>query len=341
MTKRQYNSSYIAHIIADEPKGPRGDAVLSEQLNDDISNLMLLCPDCHRRIDSKDNLDIYTVELLRRMKRVHEERIQLVASLYQDKISHVISYCPPIGNNNIVLNHSEILQAIFPEKYPHSDIPIELSTYSSKIYDDKRIYWEYEKEQLDLAFNEQIKPKLANGMIKHLSVFAIAPQPLLIQLGTMLGDITELDIYQKHREPSTWKWLSELDKDFGYIINKTKDNYKQVALNLSLSGTIDNSRIYEVLGTNTSIWTVTINKTNNDFLRSKTQLAQFRSIMRTLYEDIKAEHGHETILNVFPACPIAIAIEIGRVRMPKADMPLRIYDENRNIGGFNYALDIF
>ena len=41
LTKTEFNVAYIAHIIADSPKGPRGDALLSEQLKDDISNLML------------------------------------------------------------------------------------------------------------------------------------------------------------------------------------------------------------------------------------------------------------------------------------------------------------
>ena len=40
---------------------------------------------------------------------------------------------------------------------------------------------------------------------------------------------------------------------------------KKVALNLSLSATIDNERIINVLGTDTSIWTVTIPKPDNDF----------------------------------------------------------------------------
>ena len=41
LTKFEFNSAYIAHIIADKPKGPRGDVVLSKQLRFDLSNLRL------------------------------------------------------------------------------------------------------------------------------------------------------------------------------------------------------------------------------------------------------------------------------------------------------------
>jgi hypothetical protein len=38
--------------------------------------------------------------------------------------------------------------------------------------------------------------------------------------------------------------------------------------------------------------------------------------------------------------PIAIAIELGRIWMPKADMPLTIYDENKTFDGFNKTIEI-
>src|SRR5438270_9024177 len=54
LTKAEFNISYIAHIIADSPDGPRGDPVLSEQLKSDLLNLMLLCDPHHRLVDKED-----------------------------------------------------------------------------------------------------------------------------------------------------------------------------------------------------------------------------------------------------------------------------------------------
>jgi hypothetical protein len=55
---------------------------------------------------------------------------------------------------------------------------------------------------------------------------------------------------------------------------------------------------------------------------------------------IKSLHGHDSILHLFPAVPVSVAVEIGRVWMPKADLPLRIYDQNRKLGGFEHAFDV-
>ena len=46
------------------------------------------------------------------------------------------------------------------------------------------------------------------------------------------------------------------------------------------------------------------------------------------------------MIHVFPAAPVAAAIDFGRVIMPKADLPMRVYDENRTLGGFQFAVDL-
>jgi hypothetical protein len=62
--------------------------------------------------------------------------------------------------------------------------------------------------------------------------------------------------------------------------------------------------------------------------------------MRQLLDRIKAAHGQNTVLRVFPVCSVSMAIEFGRIRMPKADMPWRLYDQVNPRGGFVSALAI-
>ena len=45
-------------------------------------------------------------------------------------------------------------------------------------------------------------------------------------------------------------------------------------------------------------------------------------------------------IHVFPAVPVSVAIEIGRARLPKVDLPMVIYDYNKKRDGFVKALDI-
>jgi hypothetical protein len=69
-------------------------------------------------------------------------------------------------------------------------------------------------------------------------------------------------------------------------------------------------------------------------------LSEFRKVFRKLLNDIKSIHGQNNEIHVFPAAPVAINIEMGRVWMPKADLPMKIYDQNNKVGGFRYSLTI-
>lgn len=337
VTKAQYSTAYVAHIIADKPEGPRGHPVLSKELKSDFSNLMLLCDAHHRLIDGDE--EFYTVEKLREMKRIHEERIFVQTALNQDKKSHILHYGANIGELSAFVTWTQSKDAMFPTHYPAESNAIELSFTNSPFMDFESTYWGIEQQSLQKHFAAKVRPRLGED-IEHLSVFAIAPQPLLIELGRLLSDVSGMEIYQHQKEPKdNWAW-SEMEMPISYQVNRPQTRFNTVALNLSLSATIDDDRIKTVLGNDVSIWTMTIERPYNDFLKSRSQLLAFRERFRKLLNEIKTVHGQHQTIHVFPAVPVSVAVEIGRVWMPKADLPLRVYDNIPKRGGFVEALMI-
>lgn len=337
VTKAQYSTAYIAHIIADKPGGPRGHPVLSEQLKSDFSNLLLLCDAHHRLID--DDEEFYTVEKLREMKRIHEERILIQTKPNENKKSYVLHYGANIGELAAFVTWTQSKEAMFPTRYPAESYAIEISFNNSPFEDSESAYWGIEQASLQKHFMTRVRPRLGDD-IQHLSVFAIAPQPLLVELGRLLSDVSGIEVYQHQKEPKdNWVW-SETDIPIDYRIDRPRTGFEIVALNLSLSATINNDRIRSILGNDVSIWTVTIDQPYNDFLKSRSQLQAFRECFRKLLNEIKAAHGQQQTIHVFPAAPVSVVVEIGRVWMPKADLPLRIYDNIPKRGGFVEALTI-
>jgi hypothetical protein len=77
---------------------------------------------------------------------------------------------------------------------------------------------------------------------------------------------------------------------------------------------------------------VTATNPHNDILRRPEDQAAFRQLMRSLFDRIKAVHGEGVIIHVFPAMPASLAVELGRVWMPKSDLAMTIYDNNRAAG---------
>ena len=140
LTKCEFNSAYIAHIIADKPDGPRGDKILSEKYKDDLINLMLMCDAHHRLIDIED-IEGHTVERLQSMKKEHEERIEIQTSLKKDKRTHIILYGDKIGEHDSSLTLQQAIEALDNERYPYSLNPIELGTKNLWQTDKNEKYW--------------------------------------------------------------------------------------------------------------------------------------------------------------------------------------------------------
>ena len=339
LTWAAMNAAYIAHIIADSPDGPRGDKVLSPLLAQDPENLMLMCDKHHRLIDKEDEAG-HPPNRLQEMKRKHEDRIALLTSIKDLQKSHVLLYGANIGGHSSKISWKQAAQAMIPDRYPSEPRGIELSLGSSMFQDHEPDYWKIEETNLDRQFNQKVLPRLQTGDINHLSIFGLAPQPLLIKLGTLCSDIIASDIYQLHRNPQDWCWQHS-DNKLEYIIEEPSTIKTNAALIVSLSATVTNDRIFDVLGKDTSIWKITIPEPFNDYLKSKIQLIKFSEAFRRVLDNIKAIYGQEALLNIFPATPVSVAIEMGRAWMPKADMPLLIYDQNSKVGGFIPTIEIY
>jgi len=337
-TKETVNLAESAHIIGFSEAGPRGEQDLSAKLAQDIDNLMLLCRLCHKTIDT--NKTQYPVDRLRRMKRKHEQRVERVTAIGQERESHILLYGANVGDHSSQVSYRTAAPALVAdERYPARDV-LELGMVNSSFRDRTNQFWQVEAEHLHTMIQQQVRPRLSTGHIHHLSIFALAPQPLLTLLGYLLCDINyEAQVYQLHREPPGWCWQEHPD-GFGYILEEPAGAKGPPALVLALSATLTDDRIFPVLGDDAAIWRMTIPEPNNDFLKSSRQLQQFRQTIRPLMDRIKARHGQGTLLHVFPAGPVSTAVELGRIIMPKADMPLRIYDQNNDRGGFVHALDI-
>lgn len=321
LTQDTENEGQIAHIVAASENGPRS-SEKSIDLQDKIDNLMLLCPMHHKLVDG-DNRTKYTVDCLREMKSKHEARIALASSITPDKQSLVVIYTSPIGDKKTNISSREAFDAMFPIFYPTSNSPIILSQ-DSPLEDDEREYWQFEPSALKKRFDKQLANIIDSG-VSNISLFAFAPQPMLVYLGTLFGDIQKVSVYQKHREPDTWRWLdSESDNDF--IIKEPVNKGGKPVLVFSISAKNIEKRIKDMYNDGESVWVISCKNPNNDMLVSPKQLSEFRTCVRKILDEINTSSDS---INVHMAMPVACAVEFGRIRMPKADKAWILYDYHR------------
>ena len=327
LTSEDINRGFVAHIIAASPDGPRGDEKLSAQLVDDIGNVMLMCHDHHRLIDHEQVAE-HTVDRLSAMKKKHEDRVREVTEIAAAKISVPVVYGTNIGKETVSISRRDLAQAMLPDNYPTENV-VTISCQNSSLHDSQELFWQAEVAQLEQKYNESLKPLIGKEDIDCVSVFALAPQPLLVKLGTKLSDLHKVKVYQKHREPDTWKWQA-VTKPNPMRIIRPEDTSKTPVLIFSLSANAISARVRKRFGVEASIWEVTAEKPDNDMLRSADQLAEFRALAREALADINASSQADSI-KVFMAMPAACAVELGRVWMPKADKKLVLFDKNNAV----------
>ena len=339
ITLEPVNIADNAHIYSFEERGPRRhDGIKLEKIND-VDNLMLLCKTCHKTIDNNDGKQ-YPIELLKAWKHEHETRVRIVTGIDPNRKTLVVVYTAAIDRQNLHLNSDDLLKTLFPQKYPISPNPIDLSL-KIPIKDNTPIYWEAESASLRQLFESNIPSEISRGA-SDFTIFAIAPQPLLILLGTLFSDKRIVEVRQLMREPQTWTWQMP-PKRFKLQIKKPDHPTGNApALNLSISAHINNERIAPLVKEGTDIWTITPEggECGNDIIRCPEQLSHFRKVIRVLIKQMMEQYGMRTPLHIFPAMPVSCAVELGRIRMPKADMPWLIYDQPNNQKSFSYALSI-
>lgn len=325
------NFGFVAHIVGEKATSPRGDPVRSPLLADDYRNLLLMCYTHHKLIDV-DKVDDFPEPVLLEMKRQHEERIAVVVDIKPERASHVLRYGAKIGDHESTIAFERVRTAMLPQRYPADGKSIGIEILGNATTDGEELFWKTEPENLRRQFDTILRPRIASREITHLSVFGLGPIPLLVRLGTLLGDIVPADVYQLHREPiACWPWAGD-GPNLRFQVDRPTAQGSTVALKLAISGTVTDERVHAVLGHEVPIWSVTSDPIGNDVMRHAVDLRAFRTVMRKLYDDIKAHHGENATIHVLPAVPVSVAIELGRVRMPKSDLPLLIYDNIRDLG---------
>jgi hypothetical protein len=322
---------FIAHIVGDSVEGPRGDAVRSPLLARSLDNLMLMCARHHKLIDVVDVAG-HPEAVLLAMKAEHESRIQVVTAIDADRASHVIRFGANIGENEALVSTKAIFAAMPPQHHPASGQTIDLELVGCAYKDDEPAYWIFQRDNLRRQFEAKVRGRVERQEVRHFSVFALAPQPLLIELGRLLCDIIPATVRQRHREPATWAWQADQPPIAFTVSDAAHGAAGQVALKLGISATVADERITKVLGEGAAIWSVTAANPHNDILRRPEDQAAFRQLMRSLFDRIKAAHREGAIIHVFPAMPASLAVELGRVWMPKSDLAMTIYDNNRATG---------
>jgi len=339
LTLKDDNFAHMAHLVAASPAGARGDKDLSPKLISDFSNLMLVCLNHSKLIDGKHKGD-YTLEFLRHYKSKHEERIQTQTAIGPDMATTVVRFVANIRERKMEVSPSQAYAAIFP-RFPSDEKGLTFD-FSNREGSGLKSHWRSLAHDIGVEVKHAVTPGNDHRRLEHLSIFAIAPIPLLMFFGNRIGGAIPTDIYQKHRDTDDWKWKDEpKHNSFKYIVNRRRgnDGCSKVALVLSLSGKVHIDEVRKILP-DAPLYEIAVTKPNRDFLQFRSQLTKFSEVYRQVLTNIREQHGGSCEVCLFPAVPVSVAITCGRELLPKADPRVLVYDFDNDYGGFVPTLTI-
>lgn len=338
LTLSEGNFAQVAHIVAFKLEGPRGSSKSRPEDINDIQNLMLLCPQCHKLID--DNPDRYSRKTLEAYKRDQEKRIHLVTGLGADLKTTIVQLKANIGGQAVAIPAPQVTEAVAPH-YPtdlHGFV-IDLTN----IHGDDAAFLQTALQNIKREVERLYAPGMDIEKTRHISLFALAPIPLLVYLGRQMGNKIPVELYQRHRDTEDWTWKKTGDPvTYELRLLRSGSDSSNVALVLSLSGTVriedlphnidDSFNVYEIALTG-----ITPTPT---FLRTREDLARFKDIYQASLREIMRDHGILNAIHFFPAVPAPIAVLCGRELFPKVDPRLLVYDYDKARGGFTLALEV-
>lgn len=341
----------LAHIVGwDTTKGsPRGSDSMDANDRNEADNLMLICYDQHRVIDSKSLWDVYSADRLREFKRQHEHQINRLTELAHRDSTTVLRLVGTIHGSPVQLSQSAVNEALVSVGQHPSYALVGTDEYEIDLRklpgeaEDASFHWnaavEYIRDRL-----RRLGALVADGTIVTIAIFPLARIPIVIALGALLDDTVPTAVYPKLRGGTeAWGWpAAGTDQDFEWsVLDSSSDAPKQATVLFSVSGSIekdripaeanDGARVYEIRPAGAT--------PNFDLVDTPASVDLFSRCWRAVIADIETFPDLGAI-NVIAAAPTTVAVAIGRSVNTSVHPPVRVYDRVDHHASYTFTLEL-
>lgn len=332
------NFGEMAHIHAVSEGGPRHKYGMTIDEKNNIDNLMLLCEEHHHMIDTHP--EDFKEGLLIRRKMAHEARIREVTGIPSEQSCRIITYFSNIDNQAEFSSERLLREAILlSERVPMQEPIINLSADSCTRYTASETVFQQKSQELERNFKNWFDAVIRSK--DSIGIFALAPQPLLFKLGTLINDQYNTVAFQCHRSGHKWAWpKTAASVEFQFMNTKKGNPNAPTALVIDLSTSVCDDRITFMLGDDATIYHITIDEPSRTFVSGEIIQEEFVKVFRAAMETLKNLRPAPKCIHIFPVMPNSLAVRAGMDYMPKADLPVMIYEQANQADGFFKALTI-
>ncbi|MFH5211489.1 SAVED domain-containing protein [Antrihabitans spumae] len=328
----------LAHNIgatagSNSPRRNHRDAAIDTEAEE---NLLLLCHDCHRLIDHPEHIDFFPPEKLRQIKEVFERRIEMVTENGGLTRTAALRVGSQIRGSLALASQREVAETLLAVNYLGLVETQRSGDFTCRIGGraSGRGYWDAALQSLDDTLH-LVRQAVDSGDVEHISVFAIAPIPLLVYLGSQLDDKTPTRIFQKQRDQFIgWSWADQSDPiDFDVLTPASPADTAADGVVLVCAVTSDVNT--ELLPPEISAFPCIEIRPRQvapspTLISHEQSLATFATRWREALATTESRFPNARRWHLVVSAPVSVAVEAGRAVMRDAHPPIEVYEREND-----------
>lgn len=306
----------MGHIAASSNDGPRAHLELDMRARDSYDNLILLCRNCHRKVDT---LKVsYPRERLLEIKANHEAWVRTAL--------------PERGFTNLRWNVLRL----------QGDFPFDPTTIAEALSPDQdagmlqisvsaaREPWSSIQENL----KTQIHALIANSdaVASRVAVFPLAPVSACVYAGYLLTNRLNVRGFQYHRDQATWIWPKNSEGLTMPVtagpVGSTSASAETLFL-FELSARVDASATLEATGKDRAVYRCSVPDLSTGWLKSKAQLDELARKAREMFEAAAISYPNSSRWHIFYAGPAPGGVVVGQQLNPTMIPEVQLYEFQR------------
>lgn len=340
--------SYLAHIIASDPNGPRGTQADSHRLSDAPDNLMLMCDAHHRLIDSFAPGD-YPAERLYQMRQAHRD---LVRS-YMDSLAYprvqAITLHADLAGIPTYFQESDLIGAILD--VGRALLPGVVQHLRRTQRDDRRTpeFWVQYLHEHENHIRQLVSSFNATGTASmgELAIFPLHHTATLVLAGRIIGEARPVRVFQYHRHRRTWRWdpnATPQPSGTFTVDGLTSQQANEVLITIELTANVDVNGLPVGMADKTSSgrmpWIrIRIPNPNFDCIQHPDDLGQFMNVARRAINHVQDVMRARRV-HLIAISPASTSFCFGQMLQAGHHPTYTIYDRPNRDTSFGEAFSI-
>lgn len=309
----------IAHIEASSDAGPRANMSRVAGDRDQYDNLILLCKNCHTRLDGQKNAN--TTEVVRQLKANHEDWVR---TSLPERGQSVTGWSVFILQGEHPIDTTKAETGLSPDFMAGHPIVFSASP-------NKRSWSEILQamiETIDSLFAS------TDPFDCRFAIFPLAPVSACISLGYLLTSRPMVRLFQYHRDSQTWRWpadaIVESNVTVTGISNSVVESTGKLAICFDLSATILDTDLPKMPEGYLGTIRLSVSSPSTNWLQSPLQLEQLGITTRQTLEILTSVYPRADEWHIFYAGPAPGAVKIGQQFNPTMTPLVQLYEFNRS-----------